>query len=210
MAKSGPKHLAVISRSGHDDQKSRAVIKQVKALGTQIDLLIADITNIKDVERAFEQTAVPIGGIIQGAIVLRDRPFDLMTLEEYHEAVACKIQGTWNLHNTVKKMKLNLDLFTMLSSISGVAGQRGQANHAAANVFLDSFAAYRRKLGKVATSIDLGVIEDDGFVANNEGFAEKHFDTRIFKGINNGLLRQILYLSILEQTREPPSSASTT
>lgn len=133
-----------------------------------------------------------------------------MTIEEYHGAIACKIQGTWHLHETAEKLNLQLDFFTMLSSISGIAGTRGQANYAAANAFLDSFADYRRRQGLPACSVDLGVIEDDGFVANNEGFKEKHFDSRVFKGINNGLLRQILYFSILQQTHDAPSSASTT
>ncbi|KAK1579370.1 reducing type I polyketide synthase [Colletotrichum navitas] len=210
LAKSGAKHLAVISRSGHTDEKSRAIVKQIRALGSSIDLLTADVTSKGDVQRAFNQTAFPIGGIIQGAMVLRDRPFDSMMLEEYHQAVACKIQGTWNLHEAAERLNLDLDFFTMLSSISGVIGQRGQSNYAAANVFLDSFAAYRRQRGQAACSIDLGVIEDDGFIANNEGFQEKHFDSRTFKGINNGLLRQILYFSILQQAGQFPNSPSNT
>ncbi|KAI8283963.1 Fumagillin dodecapentaenoate synthase [Colletotrichum sp. SAR11_57] len=208
LAKSGAKHLAVISRSEHTDEKSRSIVKQVKALGSSIDLLTADVTSKGDVQRAFNQTSFPVGGIIQGAMVLRDRPFDSMTLEEYHQAVGCKIQGTWNLHDAAEKLGLELDFFTMLSSISGVIGQRGQANYAAANVFLDSFAAYRQKRGQAACSIDLGVIEDDGFIANNDGFQEKHFDSRTFKGISNGLLRQILYFSILQQAGKFPGSPS--
>ncbi|WYZ45768.1 hypothetical protein EsH8_VIII_001084 [Colletotrichum jinshuiense] len=210
LAKSGAKHLAVISRSGHTDEKSRSIVKQIRALGSNIDLLTADVTSKGDVQRAFNQTTFPIGGIIQGAMVLRDRPFDSMTLEEYHQAVGCKIQGTWNLHEAAEKLNLELDFFTMLSSISGVIGQRGQANYAAANVFLDSFASYRRQRGQAACSINLGVIEDDGFIANNEGFQEKHFDDRTFKGINNGLLRQILYFSILQQAGQFPNSPSAT
>ena len=71
MAKSGAKNLAVISRSGHADEKSRAIVKQINALGSRIDLLTADVTIKEDVERAFNQTKVPVGGIIQGAMVLR-------------------------------------------------------------------------------------------------------------------------------------------
>lgn len=56
----------------------------------------------------------------------------------------------------------------------------------------------------------MGVIEDDGFIANNDGFKEKHFDSRTFKGINNGLLRQILYFSILQQAGRFPVSPSAT
>ncbi|KAI1122424.1 PKSKA1 [Nemania abortiva] len=209
LAKSGAKQLAVISRSGHDDDKSRGIIKQINALGSHVDLLTADITCAEDVEIAFLKASAPIAGIIQGAMVLRDRPFDSMTAQEYNEAVAPKIQGTWNLHNVAIKLKLRLEFFTMLSSISGVAGTRGQANYSAANVFMDSFASYRHQQGLPACSVDLGVIEDSGFIANNDGFKEKHFDSRVYFGINNGLLRKILYLSILQQTEaEPPSRAA--
>ncbi|KAI0453367.1 KR domain-containing protein [Xylaria acuta] len=191
----GAKQLAVVSRSGHDDGKSRGVIKQIHARGSHMDLLIADITCAEDVEAAFQKTSFPITGIIQGAMDLRYRPFDLMTAQEYNEAVAPKIQG--------------LIFFTMLSSISGVAGIRGKANYSAANVFMDSFASYRRQQGLRACSVDLGVIEDSGFVANNDGFKEKHFDSRVSFGINDKLLRKIVYLSILQQTgTNPPGSAA--
>lgn len=133
-----------------------------------------------------------------------------MTINEYTDAVQCKIQGTWNLHEVAEKLELKFDFFTMLSSISGVVGNRGQANYAAANVFMDSFAAFRRRRGQAACSVDLGVIEDAGFIANNAGFQAQHFDARVFKGINDGLLRRILYVSILQQQQlkgSAPSSA---
>ncbi|KAK3312509.1 hypothetical protein B0H66DRAFT_399989 [Apodospora peruviana] len=146
LAKSGTKQLAVISRSGHTDKKSRSIVKQIKALGSNIDVLTADVTSKGEVQRAFNQTAYPRDGIIQGAMVLR-------------------MQGTWNLHEAAEKLNLELEFFTMLSSISGVIGQHEQANYAAANLFLDSFAAHRHQRGQAACSIDLGVIEDDGFIA---------------------------------------------
>jgi NAD(P)-dependent dehydrogenase (short-subunit alcohol dehydrogenase family) len=71
LAKSGAKHLAVISRSGHSDEKSQGVVKDIRALGCEIDLLRADVANLSEVERALSQTTVPIAGIVQGAMVLR-------------------------------------------------------------------------------------------------------------------------------------------
>ncbi len=53
----------------------------------------------------------------------------------------------------------------MLSSISGVVGNRGQAAYAGANSFLDEFAHYRVSKGLPATAIDLGVVKEIGFVA---------------------------------------------
>ncbi|OLN87132.1 Lovastatin diketide synthase LovF 17 [Colletotrichum chlorophyti] len=208
LAKSGAKQLAVISRSGYADDKSRSVVKQLKALGAHIDLLTADITVEEEVENALRQTTVPVAGIIQGAMVLRDRPFDSMTLSEYHEAVQCKIGGTWNLHKAAEALNLDLDFFTLLSSISGVVGNRGQANYAAANVFLDNFAAYRRNRGQPACAVDLGVIEDSGVIAENAKL-QNQFDSRVYRGINDALLRKILHLSLLQQQEAPaPSPAA--
>jgi acyl carrier protein len=122
-----------------------------------------------------------------------------MTVEEYHTTISNKVQGTWNLHIAALEQKLSLDFFTMLSSISGVIGQKGQANYAAANVFMDAFAAYRQSLGLPAISVDLGVIEDVGYVAQQGGM-QKHFDKRQWTGINEGVLRKILSYSIFQQT----------
>ncbi|KAK2043966.1 hypothetical protein LZ31DRAFT_576120 [Colletotrichum somersetense] len=208
LAKSGARHLAVISRSGYANDRSRAVVKQLKALGAHIDLLTADITVEAEVEKAFRRTTVPITGIIQGAMVLRDRLFDSMTLKEYHEAVQCKIDGTWNLHKASEALGLELDFFTLLSSISGVVGNRGQANYAAANVFLENFAGYRRNRGQAACAVDLGVIEDSGVIAENAQL-QNQFDSSVYKGINDAHLRKILHLSLLQQQEAPaPSPAA--
>lgn len=128
-----------------------------------------------------------------------------MTVAEYHEAAQCKTRGTWNLHNAAELLNLDLDFFTLLSSISGVIGNRGQGNYAAANTFLDSFAAFRRSRGQAACSVDLGVIEDAGVIAEREQL-QNVFDTRVFSGINNGLLAKILYVSVLQQQAHPRSS----
>ncbi|KAI1778710.1 polyketide synthase-like protein [Hypoxylon cercidicola] len=140
-------------------------------------------------------------------MVLRDRIFSSMTLEESRWALNCKVQGTWNFHNVAIEQELNLDFFTLLSSISGVHGQKGQANYAAANAFLDAFAVYRCSLGLVACSVDLGVIEDVGYLAENRKLRER-FDADAWYGMDEKLLRQIFSLSIQQQFPQPPSPAS--
>lgn len=130
-----------------------------------------------------------------------------MTVEEYHTTISNKVQGTWNLHNAAIEQNLNLDFFTLLSSISGVVGQKGQANYAAANVFMDAFAAFRQSLGYPANSVDLGVIEDVGYVAEQGGMLQ-HFDKGQWTGINEMVLRKILSYSIWQQSSSPVNKSS--
>lgn len=91
-----------------------------------------------------------------------------------------------------------LTFFTMLSSISGVVGQKGQANYAAGNVFLDSFSAYRHKLGLPACSVDLGAIEDVGYMSEHSDLAAV-WDTAAWTPINEGLFHKIIRFSLLQQ-----------
>jgi hypothetical protein len=75
-----------------------------------------------------------------------------MSLDDYHTAVHAKLQGTRNLHHASLAQREPLDFFTLLSSISGIAVNKDQANYSAANTFLDAFATCRREvLGLPAT-----------------------------------------------------------
>ena len=131
----------------------------------------------------------------------------MMTVSDFHTVLASKILGTWNLHYASLDLKKPLTFFILLSSISGVIGQKGQANYSAANVFLDAFSSYRLSQGLPAHSINLGVIEDVGYVAEQGGM-QNHFDDRQWIGINEYVLHKILGLSILQQTAPTINAAS--
>ena len=131
-----------------------------------------------------------------------------MTLDDYHTTTAPKVRGTWNIHNTALEQNLALDFFTLLSSISGVVGKKGQANYVAANAFLDAFATYRHSLGLSANSVDLGVIEDVGYVGEQSGMLQQHFDKTQWTGINEAALHKILTYSIFQQQLSPINNAS--
>jgi acyl carrier protein len=121
-----------------------------------------------------------------------------MTVNDFHKCIASKVRGTWNLHEVALELQLEQDFFTMMSSMSGVIGQPGQANYAAANSFMDAFASYRRSQGLAANAIDLGVVEEYGYVARKEGMG-RFFDDRQWHPINEKALHRILETSILQQ-----------
>jgi len=57
---------------------------------------------------------------------------------------------------------------------------------------------YRQGLNLAANSVDLGVIEDIGYIHDHDGL-QQNLDTSIWTGINEGLLRRILEYSIYQQ-----------
>lgn len=71
MARNGAKHITAMSRSGYDDKSSQRVLNDLYNEGCKVDLATGDVSNLDDVRRAFKTAAVPVGGIIQGAMVLR-------------------------------------------------------------------------------------------------------------------------------------------
>lgn len=87
-----------------------------------------------------------------------------MSFEDWQTAVRPKVQGSWNLHET---LPANLDFFVMLSSVAGIFGNRGQSNYAAGNTFQDALAAFRTARGMNASSINLGSVSSVGWVAEN-------------------------------------------
>jgi acyl carrier protein len=133
-----------------------------------------------------------------------------MTYEDWETAVSPKVQGTWNLHEAL--LGEQLDFFVLFSSISGIVGQWGQSNYAAANTFLDSFVQYRHRLGLPASVMDVGVMEDVGFVSQNSAILQQ------FKATGSYTLREQDLLDSLQlaiaksgpQFSPTPSSLSST
>ncbi|GFF95380.1 hypothetical protein CNMCM8927_008449 [Aspergillus lentulus] len=202
LARHGARNLVVICRSGYEDARSQKIIYDCQCLGCHVDQITGDITSLDDVRHAFTTASLPVVGVIQGAMVLRDRMFSTMTPDEFRQPIAPKVAGTWNLHQASLEQSTSLDFFTLLSSVSGLVGQLGQANYAAGNTFLDSFAAYRLQQGLPACSINLGPIDDVGYLANDEQgtMLNRVFETRGWTPIHEALLHQILRISILQQT----------
>ncbi|KAM7190948.1 lovastatin nonaketide synthase [Rhypophila sp. PSN 637] len=165
----GAKHLVFLSRSGRDP-KSESFCRELEALGASVQVFKGSVANKDDVERVVAESKVPIRGVIQLSMALQDRAVDNMTAEDWYTAVRPKVDGTWNLHNSLANTVL--DFFVMFSSTSGLMGQYGQSNYAAANCFLDAFVQYRHRLGLAASVIDLGVMEDVGFVAESANLLE--------------------------------------
>jgi hypothetical protein len=99
---------------------------------------------------------------MNGAMVLRDVSIRNMTFDELNDVIRPKVLGSVNLDRIF--YDINLDFFLLISSINCVIGNLGQANYAAANTFMCSLAAQRRKRGLRAATMNGGAIMGAGYM----------------------------------------------
>jgi acyl transferase domain-containing protein/short-subunit dehydrogenase len=167
LIQKGAKHLALISRSGAKDEFYEKLTAW-QGQGIQVELVQADIGSEAAVRAAVQrikQHNRPVKGVVLAAGALEDRLIKDQTWESFVRLFRPRIRGTYNLHNALQDEKL--DFFILTSSIASIAGNIGQANYAAANYFMDSFARYRRSLGLPATSLNWGPWEGAGVASES-------------------------------------------
>lgn len=169
LVSNGAQNIAFISRSGDASALAAPLKQELSEKGVRTKIYACDISDEQGMKRVLGQCAEempPIRGVLQSAAVLNDAVFENMTLDEWNNSIRPKVQGTQVLHELLPK---DLEFFVMLSSISGVIGNRGQANYASGNTFQDGMAAYRRRQGLSAVSVDLGLMLGIGMVAERGG-----------------------------------------
>lgn len=94
-----------------------------------------------------------------------------LTHDDWYAAADPKVLGALNLHEALTGQ--DLDFFVSFSSISYVVGQIGQANYASANAYLAAFAQYRHSLGLPASVLNVGVMDEIGYVVENKALMDQ-------------------------------------
>ncbi|KAM0323503.1 hypothetical protein ACHAQA_008783 [Verticillium albo-atrum] len=177
MAESGAQEIVFLSPSAGDSARYSAFAEELKSLGCSAKLVAGSVASREDVDRALEQAGYPIRGVLHLSMVLNDAATSTMTFSEWQDTVAPKVLGTWNLHHALIDAKQNPEFFILFSSFSGLCGQWGQANYAAANTFLDSFTQYRHAQGLPSATVDVGAVQDVGYVSRNPQFVHQFYTT---------------------------------
>ncbi|MGC2744898.1 MAG: SDR family NAD(P)-dependent oxidoreductase, partial [Candidatus Angelobacter sp.] len=85
-----------------------------------------------------------LSGILHCAGMIADNFILKKPDSEFSEVLKPKVTGTYNLDLATQNVKL--DFFVLFSSVAGAMGNVGQADYAAANGFMDQFAAHRNRL----------------------------------------------------------------
>lgn len=173
MVDHGAREIIYMSRSAGLTNKDDAFVHELQSMGCSVKLASGDATKFEDVNKAIAAATYPLKGIVQMSMVVSNENYTKMSFSEWTASVAPKVQGTWNLHNASVAAGLDLDFFLMFSSVSGIVGQAGQANYASGNSFLDAFAQYRNDLGLAASVVDMGAVEDVGWISEHQGMMGK-------------------------------------
>ena len=210
MLEQGVVNFVFASRSGLDRREAQELKARLEESGRDagVRVLVAkcDISVKGHVERLKAEIDgsgfPPVRGVLQNAMILRDSFLSTMKVVDYEAVVRPKVAGTWNLHQV---FGTELDLFVMLSSAVGVIGNASQAAYAASSTFLDAFASYRRSQGLAASVIDLGVVDEIGYVAENEHLA-RAFERRGFEGTGEREIMALLHSAIVAGNDESLSS----
>lgn len=155
----GARTLVLIGRSTPSPD-AQAVIQRLRDGGAVVNVLNLDVADRAALEQAVGSVPTPVRGVIHCAGVLSDASLVQQTWESFETVLRPKTTGVLNIDRLTRDQPL--DFFLAFSSIAGTLGSPGQANHAAANAFLDAVAVDRAARGRPAVSLAWGAWSDIG------------------------------------------------
>ncbi len=161
--------IVVLNGRRPPDQQAQETIDTLRARGLTVHIAIADIANPDSVDRMLadlQHELPPLAGVIHSVGVLSDGVLGNQTWERFEQVLWPKVIGAWHLHHATAYC--DLDFFVLFSSRVGVMGGSGNANHAAANAFLDQLAAHRRAIGLPGQTIAWGTWAEIGEAAEQK------------------------------------------
>ena len=168
MVERGARHLVLNGRR-EPSKAAESVLAELRVAGAEVRVLLGDVSQENDVRgilQKIDQSLPPLAGVIHSVGVLRDGALLNQDWNRFEEVLAPKVLGAWHLDRLTRDRPL--DLFVLFSSTASLLGNRGQANHSTANMFLDQLARDRHHRGLPAVSINWGAWSQIGAAARRD------------------------------------------
>ncbi|MFE9722738.1 SDR family NAD(P)-dependent oxidoreductase [Streptomyces sp. NPDC005794] len=138
--------IVIAGRSPLDAHKE-ALLEQLRRHGAETIYVRADVAVRDDVVTLVQETRERYGridGVLHAAGFTSDAFVVRKDADEFSRVLAPKVAGLVHLDEATQDA--DLDFLVAFSSVAGVLGNVGQADYAAANAFMDAFAAHRNAL----------------------------------------------------------------
>ncbi|UGT45358.1 SDR family NAD(P)-dependent oxidoreductase [Nocardia yamanashiensis] len=197
----GVRRLILTSRRGPEAPGADALRDELTELGAQVTVAACDVSDRDALKALLDgiDSEHPLTGVVHAAGIADHGLIETMTSDRIDTVFAPKADAAWHLHELTSDLPLSL--FVLVSSAGGLVLPAGQGGYAAANVYLDALATYRRAAGWTATSIDYGLWERatglgaelsdedfermrrQGFPALSEADGLALFDTAVVSGV---------------------------
>ena len=156
LADNGARTIVLNGRRAPGDA-AEEVIRSLRERGVEVHVELADVADAEQLRAMIariDANLPPLGGVVHSAVALSDAALINQSWDGFEEAIWAKVLGGWELHRQTEDR--DLDLFILYTSMSGVRGNPGQSNYAAANTFCDELARHRRALGLPGQSVQWG------------------------------------------------------
>ncbi|MCX4723209.1 type I polyketide synthase [Streptomyces sp. NBC_01306] len=153
----GVRHLLLTSRRGEQTPGVGELRTELAALGAETTVAACDVTDRAALTALLGTVPAghPLTGVVHAAGVTDNGLLSTLTPERFDAVLGAKADAAWHLHELTRDM--DLGLFLLFSSSGGMVLASGQANYAAANVFLDALAVHRHHHGLAGTSLAWGL-----------------------------------------------------
>nr|APD71823.1 type I polyketide synthase 10 [Streptomyces sp.] len=174
----GARRLILTSRRGEQAAGAAELAAELRALGAEVTVAACDAADrdaLADVLAAVPGEH-PLTAVVHTAGVLDDGIAEALTPERIDRVLRPKADAALHLHELTRG--LDLADFVLFSSAAGTFGGAGQANYAAANVFLDALARHRQAHGLPGTSLGWGLWAEASGMTGELDTADKDRMTR--------------------------------
>ncbi|MFF9772007.1 type I polyketide synthase [Streptomyces sp. NPDC014636] len=160
VAEHGVRHLVLVSRRGPEAEGARELAAELGELGAEsVTVTACDVADRDAVAALLGSVSAqhPLTGVVHTAGVLDDGVIGALTPERLAYVFGPKVTAVGHLDELTRDM--DLSVFAVFSSASGLIGAAGQGNYAAANAYLDAVAHRRRAAGLPGVSMAWGLWE---------------------------------------------------